>query len=136
MTLDPTFDFNPDLGDQENIHDGMLFLTCFGGHDYIATPDGLQIDLDNQVHTNYVQRERGETVRGAEVIGAALITQPTSSGQPEIIQDRRGELASMYVIPPVDDGFGCQQRADSRPDLTLLLLGLLLLQYTRRRSAA
>jgi hypothetical protein len=114
----------------------MLFLTCFGGHDYIATPDGLQIDLDNQVHTNYVQRERGETVRGAEVIGAALITQPTSSGQPEIIQDRRGELASMYVIPPVDDGFGCQQRADSRPDLTLLLLGLLLLQYTRRRSAA
>ena len=135
MTVDPTFDFNPDLGNQDRVRQADLFLTCFGGHDYIATPDGLKIDLDDQSHMNYLQRQEGETVQGSEVIGAALITQHTSSGQPEILQDRREELAEFYVLPKVDEGFGCQQRRAPHPvALIFIYFGFLFLRpfYGRR----
>jgi hypothetical protein len=128
MNLDPSFDFNLDLEDVAKDRVAQLFLNCNGDGEYIIMPDGLEIDLSEE--REEIARQDGETSRGADTIGAAVISRPMSSGQPEIMTDQREILAQIYKRKVVDfsNVFGCDQSLGSMPSswpskaLSLMLL--------------
>ena len=109
MNLDPSFDFNPDLEDVARERVAQLFLNCDGGNEYIRTPDGLEIDLSED--REEIARQDGETSRGTDTIGAAIISRPMSTGQPEVIADQRETLVQIYKrkLPDSSNFFGCEQ---------------------------
>ena len=139
MNLDPSFDFNPDLEDVAKDRVAQLFLNCNGDGEYIVTPDGLEIDLSEE--REEIARQNGETSRGLDTIGAAVISRPMSSGQPEIITNQRDTLVQIYKRKVVDssNAFGCDQSLSSTQSswlstaLSLMLLFIFSL-FLRQKS--
>ena len=109
MSVDPSFQYNADLADVPNNRVADLYLNCDGSSDYIVTPDGLEVDLSGE-EQELIERQNGQTVRGTDTIGAAVILRPMSAGQPEVISDQRETLKEIYHVKRPDKGlFGCQQ---------------------------
>ena len=133
MNLDPSFDFNPDLDNVDNEHVAQLFLNCDGLGDYILTPDGLEIDLSES--REEIARQDGNTSRGVDTIGAAVISRPMSSGQPEIIADQRETLIQIYKrkLANSNNLFGCEQGVIGER-ISWLSLVLFLLTFARIRQ--
>ena len=139
MTVDPSFDFNPDLIEVPQARVADLYLDCDGNRDYLITPEGYEVDLSGEPVEEQIERQNGETIRGAEVIGAAVILRSMSAGQPEVISDQRASLSELYRRPTVDRGgfLGCQQRSSDEgapvlPILSLLLASLALVSSSWR----
>ena len=133
MDLDPSFDFNPDLDNVNHEHVAELFLNCNGSGDYILTPDGLEIDLSEG--REEIVRQEGNTSRGVDTIGAAVISRPMSSGQPEVLVDQRETLIQIYKrrIANSNNLFGCEQGVISER-ISWLSLILFLLTFARLRQ--
>ena len=140
MTLDPVFDFNPDLEDVEQTRTATLVFTCDDGENLsLTTPSGQQLDLQvNEL--NPIARQDGETVRGMDNPGAAVIMQQMPSGQPEVITDNRPMLEERFASQSNnqaisdDDGlFGCSQDTNrsSAPLWIIALLGLITVSQRR-----
>ncbi len=128
MTVDPSFDFNPDLIEVPQARVADLYLDCDGNRDYLITPEGYEVDLSGEPVEEQIERQNGETIRGTEVIGAAVILRSMSAGQPEVISDQRESLSELYRRPTVDRGgfLGCQQRSSDKGTPVLPILSLLL----------
>jgi hypothetical protein len=130
MTLDPEFSFNPDItSDVSNRRNATVYFDCESGEDlYIRLSNGNEVDLNDGVNTNLVQRENGETVRGEDQIGASLISRPLESGQAEIITDNRTTLKKRYQV----SSDGCQQS----PNLGLLFFAVFVMIFGLKRRSA
>ena len=96
MTEDPQFDLNPDLDDVSNVYVADSLVSC-DTFDVIQiiTPSGVVIPIDQMSDTQIVRQE-GETVRGSDQIGAAVVERMMSAGQPEVIEDRRQEISEQF----------------------------------------
>ncbi len=112
MEVDPIFDLNPDLPEVPAVRQGVRFIEC-GDDDWpdwdsalITTPSGLQYRLVDGRNPHAVQRQRGETVRGADEVGAAVIERPFAAGQFEPIADNRDALSAQFVEDGSDGGVG------------------------------
>ena len=98
MTLDPTFDFNQDLEDIANVRVATLRIECPNGElpdgnmGTITTESGFVINMEEGDNPNVIRRQNGETVRGMDVMAAAVISQQMSAGQPDVVEDNREQL--------------------------------------------
>lgn len=142
MSLDPLFAENADLDPVDNIRTATFRdQGCFTGDGQLIFSDGSRMAVFDNAQAGLIQRQAGETVRGLQTQGAALVERMMSAGQPEVIREVEPGT-SMQTNPPVpvpprgeDDGCGgCA--VDKEAPLTpvvLLGLGLGLLSLRRRR---
>jgi hypothetical protein len=134
MTVDPAFDFNPELEDVDNLHVATQTLTCmdgdpFGGGDNpwtIELPSGLVVSGSGQEWPYRVGEELPANLR---------ILQHTTSGSGEVIEDNRESIRSALG----NDAGGCGCRAAGRGAsgsgwLTAAALGLAGLGLRRARK--
>ncbi|MGK0360507.1 MAG: MYXO-CTERM domain-containing protein, partial [Bradymonadia bacterium] len=145
MTADPLFAQNGDLDAVDNIRTAIFRdAGCFTGDGQMIFSDGSRMPIFDGGQAGLIQRQAGETVRGLETRGAALVERMMSAGQPEVIRDDPG--TSMQTNPPVsapprgEDDSGCGGCAtDGHAPMApiqvfgLGLLGLGLLVLRRRR---
>jgi MYXO-CTERM domain-containing protein len=138
MDRDPIFGFNVDLEGVDNTHRATQHVSC--GDDDWPDFDNAVIELANGQRVanqgeQVIQRQDGATVRGIGVQAAALIEQQHATGQPDTIDDRRGEMDRTYADPlPGGGSTGCDcDTTDGAPGPVLLVLGLGLLVLRRRR---
>ena len=137
MSVDTSFDFNPDLDNVDNNRVADLYLDCNGRSDYIVTPDGLEVDLS--LDREIIERQNGQSVRGVDTIGAAMIVRSMSAGQSEVIIDQRETLANTYKLkrPTADGFFGCQQPTHKTnapfDSASHVIFGLLIISLMMRR---
>ncbi|MEE2788814.1 MAG: DUF2330 domain-containing protein [Myxococcota bacterium] len=100
MTMDPVFAFNRDLGEVDNIRTATLEIRCEESGRTIAqtlvTESGLRVDLPLGDNPDLIQRQNGETVRGMETMGAAVITQEMEAGMGEVIADNSAMIQAKY----------------------------------------
>jgi len=102
MDLDPVFDLNVDLPNVDNRHVARMVVGCDdqGYADernaLVITPSGLRYRLVNGQNPHAIIRQMGETVRGMEETGAALIEQQMPAGQPQPQTDNRERLAMEF----------------------------------------
>ena len=94
MTLDPTFSFNADLEVIDNIRRATLRIECGedgfpGNTGEVITESGFMFRIDGGDNPNIIRRQNGETVRGMDVMGAAVVSQQMPAGQPEVVEDNR-----------------------------------------------
>lgn len=137
MDADPSFIFNQDLNDRvvPQTRTATLYQSCSGEALRIVTPSNLEIDLESS-EPPVVERQAGETVRGQDEVGAALIERAMTAGPTEVISDNRPELEERFAPPVGEESklLGCEQGA---PEMSWLALALgLLLSAFRRRQAA
>ncbi|MCA9543812.1 MAG: DUF2330 domain-containing protein, partial [Myxococcales bacterium] len=142
MDRDPIFAFNPDLDDVDRTRQAVRHVGCDGegnldfDNSVIALPDGQQVQLVAGQMPGVIQRQAGETIRGAETQAAALTERTFAAGQSEVV----GELANPANAPlpgaPSGGGDGCgcdATEGGSAPLLMLLFLAPLGLSPRRRR---
>ena len=140
MTQDPIFATNPDLNPVDRQRTATSYIFCddqgrtVPALSYVETPSGLRFQLDeNGQVPDVIQRQAGETVRGAGVPAARLIEQMFKQGQPQVISDRTQALRARYQGADGDEGCDCDATSGPAPtSLGLLLLGLLGLRRRRR----
>jgi len=137
MDVDPSFIYNQDLDSRvvPQTRTATLYQTCSGEGIRIVTPSNLEIDLQGE-ETVSLERQDGETVRGEEETGAAIIERAMAAGPTEVIVDSRPELEEKYARDLGDESslLGCEQGA---PEMSwfALALGLLLSVFRRRQEA-
>lgn len=102
MEVDPIFDLNPDLPDVAARRVATRFVECAddGWPDFdtalITTPSGVQFRLVDGRNPFAVRRMGGETVRGEDEIGAAVVERPFAAGQFETVTDNRMAIDARY----------------------------------------
>ena len=134
MDRDPLFSFNSTLDPVSNVRVATRLMTCDDGGitaQSITTPSGLVIELEDGAVPGAVVRQDGETVRGAESTGAAVVSTFLEEGPPMIITDNREDLAQQYSGAAADEGCDCS--ATGRSGAEIWGLGLLALAGLRRR---
>ena len=150
MDQDPVFSFNPDLAPVPQTRNATQHNFCDENGStirrVIELSNGQSFPLEDGAGADVIQRDRGESVRGADVPAAAVVEQMAESGQPMVISDRRQELAARYNadlsggaggVGGSDSGCGCDVGGDADPAPAGLLLGMLaLLGLGRRRFIA
>jgi hypothetical protein len=139
MTADPSFAFNPDLGDVARTRTATLYQTCEGTPIRLVTPSNLEVNMRDG-EPEVIERQEGETVRGQSLRGSAVVERTMSVGQSEVIEDNRPELEDTFA--PLYDGgeesslLGCEQSSEAPTLLSLLLSTLALMVGVRRRKHA
>ena len=141
MTLDPTFGFNQDLQPIDNIRQAVMRIRCQNGEPdpdaaTIETPSGLTIQLEEGAVPTVVMRQNGETMRGTDVMAAAVIVQHLEAGQPDVIEDRTPTLQAQAPkgnLAGNDDSGGCDCDSTHGRFGSLTFLLLLMLPWAFRR---
>ncbi len=106
MDVDPIFDLNPDLPSVAAERWGERLVDCGDDEwpDYdtalVTTASGLQYRLVQGRNPNAVRRAGGETVRGADEVGAAVVERPFAAGPFETMTDNRPAIAERYGMDP------------------------------------
>ncbi|MFN3198272.1 MAG: DUF2330 domain-containing protein [Bradymonadia bacterium] len=135
MNRDPLFAFNSDLPAVPNIRTATQVIDCRDDNfqaQSITTPSGYVIALEDGAQPETVVRQDGETIRGADSTGAAVVSSFFESGPPMIITDNREEISQDYSGGAGEDG-GCDCNATSNNATAPWLLGLVGLLGLRRR---
>jgi MYXO-CTERM domain-containing protein len=143
MTVDPTFVFNPDMGDVAQQREAVERFECSDYADIFDSPRTLILG-DNREIAMPSQRalsERGLTefewmqTQGLTVPYNAVIEQTGSSGQPEVVVDNRNALqdAAADSNEEVFAGKGCGCDTAPGPGAAWLLAPMLVL-FRRRQS--
>ena len=126
MIDDPVFSFNADLAEQPRTRTATQVFNCDDRSTHLRLANGRRVALDEPI-----QREGGETVRGIEQLGAALIERQFAAGQSEVVEDRRGQIGSLGNEGG-DDGCDCDASGGGPgPGALLGLVGLLALRRRR-----
>lgn len=144
MSLDPEFEFNPDLAEVPNRRTAIQRIGCDADGNprfdtaLIETPSGLLFRLQGGQNPNAIQRQDGETVRGGEIPAAQVIERALTAGQSEVIEDRTDAIddanAPGVEGDEIGGSAGCAcDASDSAPASTLALLALLTALGLRRR---
>ena len=137
MTIDPTFVFNPDMGEVEQLRVATERFVCTGG-DLNASPSVLELSDGRQI----VLPSRQELARlgmtpfewmesqGLTVPTNLIIEQTGPSGQPEILVDNRSLLED--VLESLNSGCGgCHNARVGVGTSGWILLGLLMMRRRR-----
>ena len=100
MTMDPVFAFNRDLEPVSNIRTATLEIICEDSgrtvEQILVTEGGLRVPLPQGDNPDLIQRQNGETVRGMDTMGAALITQEMEAGMGEVVADNSAMIQAKY----------------------------------------
>lgn len=136
MDIDPSFVFNQDLDYRvvAQTRTATIYQTCEGQELRIVTPSNLEINLESDEQPT-IERQEGETVRGVDETGAAIIERAMAAGPTEIIEDSRPALEARYAPDLGEDSslFGCEQ-GSTEMSWFALALGLLLSVFRRRQT--
>jgi MYXO-CTERM domain-containing protein len=142
MTVDPTFVFNPDMGDVDNNHAADLVTECGNGRYRDTAPrrldltDGRSIRLPSE--SWFAANETTESAFLAELgdVNAMVIESTSASGDPEIIFDytEEGQLAVDSFNKMVQRLTGCGCATGAEPVGALYLSALLGAAALRRRE--
>ena len=126
MNLDPSFNYNSDLGDVEQTRQADLQLDCEGNQIELVLSNGTVVDVSEDAMPEFIQRQDGETVRGANEIAAQIIERQMPAGQPELIEDRTAMIQKVE-----EDDSGCQSSRQPLAGVVGLLF-IALLGWRRR----
>ena len=139
MTVDPTFVFNPDMGDVAQVRGATERYECGGFSDDVfeasrelTLEDGRVVWLPSLDELSDLGMSEYEwlTDKGLTRPAAAIIEDTTDSGSPVILVDNRG-LLDQQASPYAGNNGGCGCAHGSSPIGGFALLPLLLL---RRRG--
>ena len=142
MTLDPCFDFNPDLPDYDNLHTATRIVHCAPWYSTFDAPWSVELP-------------QGGTVRGmgngnwpfsldGEMPANLRVLQIGTSGLGDLVTDNSSTISRLMsesndAVAAGSSGGGCNCNIQSRGQNTgtsfwlLVGLGMLLLQRRRRR---
>jgi MYXO-CTERM domain-containing protein len=138
MTLDPSFDFNPDLDDVSNVHTADRIIECHRSVTQNEAPWRAELP------SGLVVRGEGGSwpfVPGPDVEMPATISVQTveTSGPGTIVRDNiediRRVLDQHNAAIPTVGGCGCRTARTASPggSILLLLVGMIGLGIRRRR---
>jgi hypothetical protein len=137
MTLDPVFEFNPDLEDVSNIHIAEQVLSCDDNSWTVELADGTEV---RGTGTDWPYALGDE----ADLPANIRVVQFSTSGPGTIVTDNSEEIESTNgnvagrIPSPEKKNRGCsleEAPADKTPWAYLLGLSVALLGFVRRRSA-
>ncbi|MEO1481227.1 MAG: DUF2330 domain-containing protein [Myxococcota bacterium] len=137
MTVDPTFVFNRELGDLDNVRRATLIYECGAGTKLseaqrrIELSDGTVIRLEPEATLFAAGQSSSDAISDLEAPAAAVIEQTGADGLPTTLEDNRPEIAARVDqhnndVPRFEASGGTC--AATPPSLLLLLL------LRRRRS--
>lgn len=118
MDVDPLFDLNRDLPQVPAVRWGERLIECRVGETgdgglpdwnsaVITTADGTTYRLVDGQNPFAVRRQAGETMRGVDEIGAAVVERAFAAGPFETVADHRDEIAERYGSDdPIEQGAG------------------------------
>ncbi len=135
MTVDPVFDFNPDLAPLSNVHTATRIIEC--------EPHLLRSEAPWRVVL-----PQGDSVRGqgalvwpfnldSDMPVNRQVRQQSTTGQALVIDDNRFAISDFVaeynaVATDDEDGCGCSATQTGAPHLVALLLAALVCRVSRR----
>lgn len=87
MTMDPAFNFNPDLPEVSNVHVAEQILDCEGGFRIVLSDGEVVYGQDQGVWPNQI----------GDLPAARKIVQFATSGQGEIVEDNSGRISELLA---------------------------------------
>lgn len=137
MTVDPVFDFNPDLSDFSNQHTVERVIEC--SEDYLQSEAPWRVRLENGMLVRGFGRSW--PIAAGDVPATQFVQQDSTSGDAEVVIDNTRTISLALeanndrVLSEVDNGCGCAT-ADGRfpTELFLIAFGLFALRLRSRRD--
>lgn len=137
MTVDPVFDYNPDLPDVSNRHEVERVIEC--SDDFLRSEAPWRVRLNNGM----LVRGTGNAwpIAAGDVPATQFVTQDSTSGDAEIVTDNTRTISLALernndaVLSEVDHGCGCASAGGRFPvEFLLALVGLGAIRLRSRRN--
>lgn len=137
MTVDPVFDYNPDLPDVSNQHQVERVVEC--SQDFLRSEAPWRVRLNNGMLVRGVGQNW--PIAAGDVPATQLVTQDSTSGEAQVVTDNTRTISLALernnddVLSDVDHGCGCATADQRFPvEFLLALVGLGALRLRTRRN--